>query len=407
MKRFSLLLVVYACLLGCSEPSLKKVVELDGGLSLVSKQLEFTSGTPIQLSFEEEKRKNLLLVVQNGWGTTVLYPDMDSKQMVFTLPNFMTKKAGWVDWQLKYLENEVSTGAFLITPNPVKGKDMEVYVGPTDIFADGKDHTMMVALPQDKYGNPMPDGSQVITTLKTKGRFSTDTLRSENMYAFKYITAGKSKDTYFIGAHYGDQASKEFTVGVLPTHATDFSIEVNRVHSFADGNQIVSFTTTPIKDGNSNIVADGTLVNFLVKDDSDNYLKTIGQTINGVATGKLLHPEKPSHWIVKANVSGSANSNILEVNFEEAVSDFSIQLSKDGQQLSIGPIQGYMQQLVPDGSLITVEIQNQEGTTIHEIETTSRKGRALLDLPDFFDEKLHNMLVAVGGTTKQIGKESK
>ena len=407
MKRFSLLLAIHIFLLGCSEPYGKNVPALDKEIFLASQQVEFSAGEDITLFFEGENTKNLLLVIQNGWGTTILYPNTTSKQLGFTLPNFMAKKAGWVNWQLKYQENEVLKGDFLIKPSSIRAKNMETYVGPTAIFADGRDQTMAVVLPQDKYGNPMPDGSPVVTTLKTTGNLSRDILHVENMFAYKYITAGKSKGTYFIGTHFEDQVSKEFTVGVLPTLATDFSIEINRTHVFADGNQIVSFSTTPIKDENGNIVADGTIVNFLVEDDLGNYLRTIGQTISGVAIGKLLHPERPSHWVVKANIEGISNSNTLEVDFEEAFSDFPVQFSENGRQLLIGPIQSYMQQLIPDGLLIKVKVQNQDGRTEHVLETTSRKGIGIIDLPENFNINTQSLKVTVGGRTKQIDKESK
>jgi len=289
--------------ISCSKPvdaNLEKKVE---PIQITSTQKEFIAGESIILQFDGEK-ENQLLLIQNGWGTIAIPADSAQTSLVFSLPATVAQKSGWVQWKLIGHETITATGDFFIRPSTTLAVSMETYLGPTSIFADKKDQAMIVFLPQDKFGNPMPDSTQITLTEKFKSNQKSTTALVRDMISFAYVGNKASVGELFIGSHLENQISKEFTVRVLPTKAADFAINFERQHSYADGNQIVSFTTSIIRDQNNNIVADGTLVNFVVEDVSGNSLQTYGTTLNGVATGKILHPEVATEWKVKAHISG-------------------------------------------------------------------------------------------------------
>ena len=160
----------------------------------------------------------------------------------------------------------------------------------------------------------------------------------QGMIAHAYVGGHSEIGELFLGTSIENQVSKEFTVSVLPTKSADFNITMERQHHFADGNQIVSFTTSTVKDRNGNTIADGTMVNFVVEDSSGNQYQTYGQTLNGIAVGKMLHPEAPTQWKVKAHISGLSQSNSLELDFEAAVRDYTVHVSENGRTITVGPI---------------------------------------------------------------------
>lgn len=187
----------------------------------------------------------------------------------------------------------------------------------------------------------------------------------------------------------------------MPDNASDFTIDYTRNHKYADGNQIITFTSSTIKDNHGNIVSDGTLVLFSVKNSNGIQLQTNGTTINGVAKAKLLHPTKKESWVVTAYVTGAAKSNNLPVDFDAAIVDYTITLSKDNRTITIGPIESFMQQLVPDGLAVKATIYDANKIALNTKETTTLKGFATFNLDsDFYKSNDYNITIEAAGIKK-------
>ena len=122
--------------------------------------------------------------------------------------------------------------------------------------------------------------------------------------------------------------SKEYDVNVVSAILTNFEISAERIHDYADGNQITSFSTSIIKDKQDNIVSDGTFVTFYITNSKGSILKTTGTTTSGVATSKMIHPDYKETWNVKAFVEGIAKSNSITITYKQAVKDFDIVFSE-------------------------------------------------------------------------------
>lgn len=386
---------------GCSERADTPVDKSSESVIILTTKKEFVAGEPILLQFDE-KAETQLLILRNAWGTFGILPDPTETKLSFTLPTSVSQKSGNIRWILVHQKSIVSKGSLTILPSNISSNAMETYIGPTSIFADDVDLSMVVSLPQDIYGNPLPEGTQVTFTEKFKEVHKNDSMMVRDMIAHHYVGAHNKVGNLFVGVAFKKQVSKELTVNVLPTKAVDFTISPERQHHFADGNQIVSFKTSTIQDTYGNTVADGTLVNFMVKDDSGNSYQTYGQTLNGVAIGKMLHPEIATHWSVKAHISGMSKSNGLELDFDAAVLDYPILFSDNGQKITVGPILSYMNQWVPDGMGIHLEVFNSEGKLIWISKITSRKGMGSFVLPENINPSQNTIITTVSGIRKTI-----
>jgi hypothetical protein len=391
--------------ISCSKPVDANLEKTVGVIQITTTQKEFIAGEAIILQFNGEK-ENQLLLIQNGWSTIAIPADSTQTSLTFSLPATVAQKSGWVQWKLIGNETITATGDFFIRPSTTLAVSMETYLGPTSIFADKKDQAMIVSLPQDKFGNPMPDSTQITLTEKFKSDQKSTTTSVQDMISFAYVGNKASVGELFIGSHLENQISKEFTVSVLPTKAADFAINFERQHNYSDGNQIVFFTTSTIRDFNGNIVADGTLVNFVVEDASGNSLQTYGTTLNGVATGKMLHPEVATEWKVKAHISGLSQSNSLTLNFDAAVMDYVVDSSEDGRFISVGPILSYMGQWVPDGMGIQLEMQDSDGKSVLTLSSTTRKGMGTFELPEGINANTHKGFVIVAGIKKSVNHKT-
>tara|TARA_Y100001933_G_scaffold214761_1_gene220985 strand:- start:6201 stop:7421 length:1221 start_codon:yes stop_codon:yes gene_type:complete len=401
MKLYYYIWIFCLALAGCSNSVDTETASVPKPIDLLTKQKEFVAGEAINLRFDG-KPSNQILLIQNAWGTFGLQPDTTEIQLSFTLPTSVAQKSG--EAHLKLISNSsiMSEGDLNILPSHNSSKEMETYIGPTSIFADNKDRSMVVTLPQDEFGNPLPEGTKLNLTEKFKEEQQSSPIELLDLIAHDYVGARKKVGDIFITTTLEKQVSKEFTVNVLPTRADDFIIQMDRQHRFADGNQIVSFKTSTINDVHGNMVADGTLVNFIIKDNSGNQYQTYGQTLNGMAEGKMLHPEVPSHWKVNANISGTSISNLLELDFEAAVLDYAIHMAKDGKTITVGPILSYMNQWVPDGMNMRLDIKTFEGQTIRTFNTSSRKGMGTFIVPNSINVDEIILTTTVAGITKTI-----
>lgn len=103
--------------------------------------------------------------------------------------------------------------------------------------------------------------------------------------------------------------------GIITLKPLDFKLDLNRIHSYADGKGLSTLTTAVIKDQFGNIIKNGTLVSFLLKS-GYNTLKIYEKTINGIAQIKCLHPNKAQNFEVLASINGLAKSNTINITYK-------------------------------------------------------------------------------------------
>lgn len=402
MKHYIYILVILICSFSCSKSDAPKKQDTSTITStLITKKDSFTAGDSIVLKFSSTKENEAVLIIRNVYGTTVLRPKKDKEISTYKIPNSFSSIANKIHWELILNSNKLATGNIQITPDTTKKNKLETYLGPRSIIAGGTDFSMLVNVPTDWLDNPMLDDTKVATKHQFKKEITIDTLRVKNLVAWTTIFSPKKTGRILITSLSNGTKSKELTSVILPDNASDFTIDYTRNHKYADGNQIITFTSSTIKDNHGNIVSDGTLVLFSVKNSNGIQLQTNGTTINGVAKAKLLHPTKKESWVVTAYVTGAAKSNNLPVDFDAAIVDYTITLSKDNRTITIGPIESFMQQLVPDGLAVKATIYDANKIALNTKETTTLKGFATFNLDsDFYKSNDYNITIEAAGIKK-------
>ncbi|MEJ1223734.1 hypothetical protein [Sediminicola sp. 1XM1-17] len=358
---------------GCSD-SKNGVIPNDGPITLVTPEDHFIVGQPMVLKFETLENGGTLLMIANALGTATVDPVLNKNGLEFHIPSPFAQKAGRCKWKLLRNQEIVVSGKFHIIPQDDSITRMETYLGPRSISAGEADKTMLVVAPTDRYDNPLADGTPISVKHIFGESLKEEDLQITNLIGWTNISAPKKAGRILSMASHNNFSSKELTTIVYPGKATDFTIDFQSDHTYADGNQVITFSTSGILDDHGNLVSDGTLVNFIVENKDGVLLRTMGTTIDGVAKGKLLHPSKKDTWTITAYITGAAKGTPITVDFNAAVTAYEVNYDHDKRTVIVGPIQSFMGQKIPDGLEIDLSVYNAQGILVENKQTTSKNG---------------------------------
>jgi len=374
--------------------------ETGNTIELLTTQTDFKVGTNIVLKFSISKVEHPLLYCSNSYGSTVISSTLKNNTLEYFIPENITKKIGVVNWKL-LTKNESISGQFNINPK-AEVATLETYIGPPSIEAGGTDYTMLVVIPTDSLDNPVPTN----TLVKAKHQFlaseETHNIYTKNLIAYRNVYSKKERGRMLVASESLGINSKEFTINVMPAIPTDFKISATRPHDYADGNQITTFTTSILKDKQNNVISDGTFVTFFITNSEGNILKTTGTTIDGVATSKIIHPDYADRWNIKAYVDGMAESDSISLNYKQVIEDFDVAFSNQNRSITVGPLQSFMQQMIPDGLHVKLHIYKNE-KRINTITKTSFNGYVNFKLkPAIYNNGNYNFSIETAGISKEF-----
>ena len=393
---------------GCSSETPKLNVSSSYPSVLLTKQTNYSAGDNITLRFKANQKTGNALVVKNALGSSILEPVLKEGIMEFQIPASYSQKAGLCQWEFVTFQEKPISGMLQIVPNTKKATQIESYLGPRSITAGNIDFSMFVIVPTDIYDNTLTNGTEVTVKRQFKDDISQNEIEIKNLMAWTTIGATEKAGRMLVTASCNNTDSKELTTIVYPSNAIDFTITSKRDHQYADGNQIITFSSSVITDQFNNIISDGTLVSFIIQDKAGNLLSTSGITLNGIAKAKLLHPVKEETWKVTAYVTGIAKSNTITIAFEAAVKDYTITFSEDNRTVFVGPIKSFMNQDIPDGLEIQLVIYDSRNQLLETKITTSRNGLAKFKLSsDFFENGPYHLKINSAGISKNITVELK
>jgi len=368
----------------------------DATAILLTKQAEFEAGSEIILDFEIIPPSPAHLILHSSFGTT----EITSETGTFLFPDFVANKKGIIDYQLSLNTKELVSGQLKIKTNSRSPIDIASYVGPSSITAGEKDYTMQVLIPTDVYDNPLPDSTAIRIVHQFLDSEKEKNIVSKNMIGWSRIYSYQKSGRMLLSSKVGNQSSKEFSVEVFPDIPLDFEINGIRKHKYADGNQVTKLITSVLKDRYGNVVSDGTYVQFVIKDSSGFILQTQASTINGVATGKILHPDHSAVWQVQGYVPAIAKSNVITLDYRSIMDDIPISFSQDNRTIQIGPLLSFMEQLIPDGALVTLKLFRDK-SLIEKIVKNSSEGIVTFDLAeDFYPKSGYDIEIEALGIKK-------
>ncbi len=322
-------------------------------IQLLTKQIQFEAGDTIELNFLTTSTKTPSLYISSSYGSTLVKANLESGILKYSIPQLISNKKGLVNWTL--LSENKLCGKLNITANQ-KAKVLETYLGPPSIEAGGTDYAMLVVIPSDLYDNPLADSTLVTIKHQFLENQGNNTVFIKNGIAYKNIYSGKKSGRILASSECLAFNSKEYTINVMPAIPSNFKINYNRNHKFADGNQITTFSTSIIKDKHGNIVSDGTYVEFFITNTSNVILKTFGTTLHGIAKAKMIHPDHEDQWHVNAFIEGMAESNTITLKFLPIISHFNVLFSQNNRIITVGPLKSFMNQMVPDGLEVELSV---------------------------------------------------
>ncbi len=365
------------------------------------------AGEAITLNFKTNLLiANYKLQVKNAYGTILLNPDKSATENItFTIPKNFTRIAGPFRWKLLVNSETLDKGTHVIATNAPKATYVESYFGPRSITAGYNDFSMLTISPTDAYDNPLDNGTEVTVKYQFLENIDESKITTESFVAWYNVASTLTSGRILVTSECNGTASKELTTIVYPSNAVNFSISAASAHNFADGNQIITFTSDIIKDEFGNIVTNGTLVTFVIKNEKDAYLYTIGTTLNGIAIAKTLHPDKASKWEIQAFITGAAESNTTKFVFKPAIKDYPVHFSQGNRNIDIGPFESFMKQLIPDGLLVQLDIYDEEGMFIESKKTTTKDGVCTIFLGEYFlPDGDYVFKLTAAGITKEFTK---
>lgn len=364
---------------------------------LLTTQNDFEVGSDIVLQFSSSGAAQPLLYCSNSYSSLLITPILENNILSYQIPDFITNKSGDVYWKLA---NDSSTSGSLMIHSKKEVATMETYIGPPTIEAGGTDYTMLVVIPTDTLDNPLPENTPVTSSYQFLATQKGKDIVTNNIIAYTNIYSEKKSGRLFISSECLETNSKEYTIDVLPAIPTDFTIQTERSHNYADGNQITSFTTSTLKDAHDNVVSDGTFVTFFITNKEGNVLKTSGTTVQGIAMSKMIHPDHKDQWSVKAYVQGMAESNTIAVDYQQVVKDVETAFAKANREIKVGPLQSFMGQMIPDGFQVSLEVYKDENL-LTTYTQTSKSGYVSFDLKSaIFENGTYTMKIKTAGLEK-------
>ena len=407
MKKSSYITLLILGILIISAFSLEIIQPKTNKIILETTTQKFVAGNHIQLIFSsKEQTSNPLLILNHSFGSTIISSEKKEGKLFFTIPMVFSKKTGIIDWTLVENGKTLLKNSFEIIPNLESKTHIEHYLGPRSIQAGNRDYSMLVVIPTDMFDNPLPQNTTLNVHEQYLQNITIHEEKTNHFIAWKNISSKEKSGNILVSSSCNNINSNELTTLIYPSNAVDFNITYTRNHDFADGNQLTHLITSPIIDEFGNTVSDGTLVEFIITTAENTILKTRASTINGIATAKILHPDYPTSWNIKAFITGLAESNNLIINYKSTISDFHVLFSKNNREITIGPLQSFMKQLIPDGAVVKLHIYH----TNNVIETkseTSFKGFVTFHLSEeFYKEATYSFKVEALGISKKIATKN-
>lgn len=399
MINYKNILVLILIFLVSSSKIVKEITNSNSSIKLLSEKEYHIAGDSISIKFLFNNKVLPSLYCSGSYGTTILEPTSNNDTLIYQIPKIISQKTGVVNWRLIHKKNNLKGTLNILPKNNIE--NLETYIGPPTIIAGGEDNAMAVIIPTDVFDNPSMNNTIVTIKHQFLDNEIEDILLTDNLIAFKRIKSSKQTGRILISSEALNQNSKEFYIDVLSGLPIDFKISALRSHHYADGNQITTFITSQLIDKYGNVVDDGTYIDFVIKTKDSSILKIAGLTLNGIAKAKMIHPETQSTWNVRGFIYGIAESNNLILDYKSAVDDFKIKFSKNNREIIVGPLQGFMNQRIPNGLQINLRVY-QNKILINEESNYSVDGMVMFNLrEDIYKGGIYQIEINAAGITKK------
>ena len=312
--------------------------------------------------------EELNLLVSNKWGVKVLTSQLKNDKASFDLLELNFQERGEIEFILTTEQKVLDRHKLEILP--LSGDSLiESFLGPKTIFVGGEEKTMLTNVTTDKYGNPILDGSKVNYSIRFPGEKSyTREVEADHLVSFIQLKSKEEIGKIIIGANCDKGSIREQEIRVIPGYPTKFRVEVVEWFPYADSRQTVWIRTDVIRDSFGNVIADGTMVSFMVKANSKIINEYKSFTVGGIANVYLENPPTETSWEVFAQSDNENRSNSIKLDFESNIESIAFDYDRRKHSVFVGPITSKLGQFVNDGTEVSLIISKGESEILLENE---------------------------------------
>ena len=234
--------------------------------------------------------------------------------------------------------------------------DLTPLVGPRSIVADGVDHTMIVAIPTDRFGNPVADGTAVsVQARRPSGWVDTATMTTVHGLAATTIDAETRAGTTSVATTSGSATGPAIPFVEVAGPPAAIVLECDDRVLVADGQALHEIRSAPLRDAFGNAVTDGTAVQLVVRDPVG-VRRVPAVVVSDRIVATIEAPELPGPVVVEAIV-GPVVSEPLTLPFLPAVTDIpAVVRTIEGRQVvEVGPVLDTLGAHLPDGTTVLID----------------------------------------------------
>lgn len=249
-----------------------------------------------------------------------------------------------------------ATGVSTVDVDPTRAVDGIVpLAGPRSMVADGAHWTMVTAIPTDRFGNSVADGTPVrLHVRRPDGTTDLIDATVEHLLAGIRVPSTTTAGRSTIRVEVDGATGPEVEVSEVPGPPVDVDLERPATMLLADGRSLHSITTGRLVDRFGNELLDGTSVSYSVSGAAGAGTAT-SVTIGGRSELVIEAPPERGVVEVTATVDG-VTSPALTLDFQPDVAAIPVAVDRADDRVSIdvGPVLTGLGGYVPDGTDVTV-----------------------------------------------------
>ena len=317
-----------------------------GSISSISYYVDLPEGT------------SLRLLALHNFGVHSWQADVKDCIVSFQTPSVLWDHSGEVILKLFFKQRLLSEEMVEILPDTSYAPLVEAYCGPKQILTGGEDFTMVIGTGLDSLDNPWPKGTPIDYEYLFKSTLKRRSVAMKALHSYTRFFSDDASGTPAISVTSKGSSFNEFNITLYPKRPITFNLYHDRAHNYADGKQIITLTTSVIKDELGNLIADGTLVYFKIDNSVGSTTYATASMLNGIDTIRLPAPKEAMSWTVQAYIEDYTKSTKMYLEYLTSVKPFPVVYEQN--VLKIGPIKGFSDQFVPDHTEVMISLCNSD-----------------------------------------------
>ncbi|MDH3248316.1 MAG: hypothetical protein OEQ47_05115 [Acidimicrobiia bacterium] len=378
-------------------PDSPHVAPIVAGVELET-PLQITAGDPLEVVVTAEFADGapVVGVFRSAYRTAVVETVVSGARATLAAPPDVTTGSGRLEVIVRVGQTWVTAGVEVVA-GKVAEPPMPL-VGSRSIVAGYLDRSLVVVIPADMHGNPVPDVDTTVRARWPDGANAVIPIRRSSTLLWGWVPAGTVAGRTLVTASSGAINGMERAVRVVPSAVEQISFEIAGDVGRADGVSLFTVTTGPLTDSFGNVVLDGTAVVIeTVSAAGRRSIQTVA-TVNGVASALVEPPAEPGPLDVIVSLGGASAQRRIDLSPAIALvaPKVSIEIRPGSDLVTVGPVLGDLGQLVPDGT--TVRVTTEPGGSV--VLGQTRSGYAALSV-EMLDAE--SIVVEMGGSAVRLG----